>query len=256
MPYGIPATPYGIPATTNSPALIIFLLNVSVSMREELDGLPKIERVNQALEKVLRRMVQRSTKGEVISPRFRLAMIAYSDQPMDILDGIRTIDEVVQKGKPSLSADAKSDTAAAFMVARDLLREHLPDLQGHPAPMVCHLTDGQFTGSDPEPIAQEIMQMSNDDGNVLVENIYIGPDLTAQPISDIEAWPGVSDISEVKSPYARKLFDMSSPLPDSYAIIINEEGYAFSPGSRMLIPGTNYDLLELAFVMSGATPIA
>jgi uncharacterized protein YegL len=228
--------PYGIPATRTSPALVIFLLNVSVSLREELDGLPKIERVNQALEKVLRRMVQRSTRGEVISSRYRLAMIAYSDQPMDILGGIRTIYEVVQKGKPILSADAKTDTAAAFMVARDLLREQLPNLQGHPAPMVCHLTDGQFTGSDPEPIAQEIMQISNDDGNVLVENVYKGPDLTAQPISDIEAWPGVLDISEVKSPYARKLFDMSSPLPDSYAIMINEEGYAFSPGSRMLIP--------------------
>ena len=143
------------------------------------------------------------------------------------------------------------------MMARDLLKQELPNLQhDHPAPMVCHLTDGMFTGSDPEPIAQEIMQMSNEDGKVLVENIYIGPDLTTQPISDIEAWPGVLDISELRSQYAQKLFNMSSPLPDSYAIVINEEGYAFRPGSRMLIPGTNYDLIELAFVMSGATPTA
>jgi hypothetical protein len=202
-------------------------------------------------------MVQRSTKGEVISPRYRLAMIAYSDQPEDILGSIRTIHEVVQKGKPRLSADGTTDTAAAFMIARDLLMQELPNIQhGHRAPMVCHLTDGQFTGSDPEPIAKEIMQMSNDDGHVLVENIYIGPELTKQPIPDTRAWPGVLDVSELKSQYARKLFNMSSPLPGSYATVLQEEGYPFRPGSRMLIPGTSYDLIKLAFVMSGATPTA
>jgi hypothetical protein len=122
--------------------------------------------------------------------------------------------------------------------------------------MVCHLTDGQYTGSDPEPIAQEIMQMSNYDGNVLVENIYIGSEFTRRPISDIEAWPGVLDRSDLKSQYAQQLFDMSSPLPDRYASVINEEGYELRSGSRMLLPGTNYDLIELAFAISGATPIS
>lgn len=246
---------YDIPATSQSPALIIYLLDISASMQDKLDGLPKIDHVNQAIEKVLRRMVQRSTKGEVISPRYRLAMIAYSDQPFDILGGIRTIDEVAQMGRPSLVANTSTDTAAAFIAARDLLRQELPYLQGHPAPMVCHLTDGEFNGPDPEPIAHEIMQMSNEDGNVLVENIFVGPNLTVEPISDPYAWPGVFDMSELKSRYAQKLFNMSSPLPDSYAGMLNEEDYELQPGSRMLIPGTNYDLIELAFALSGATQI-
>jgi len=244
---------YNTPASSTSPALVIYLFDISTSMQQELDGLPKIEHANQAIEKVLRRMVQRSTKGEVISPRYRLAMIAYSEQPYDILGGIQTIDQVVRRGKPRLSADTTADAAAAFMVARELLMQELPYLRGHPAPMVCHLTDGKFTGSDPEPIAQEIMHMANDDGNVLVENIYLGSELTTQPISDPYSWPGVSDIYELKSRYAKKLFNMSSPLPDSYVEMINEEGYELEPGSRMLIPGTNYDLIELALAMSSAT---
>lgn len=248
---------YAIEATRTSPALVIYLLDISMSMRERLDGLPKIDHVNQAIERVLRRMVQRSTRGEIIAPRYRLAMIAYSGQPFDILGGIQTIDEVVRIGKPRLSTDTTTDTAAAFTVARDLLEQELPYLQGHPAPMVCHLTDGEFNrGSDPEPIAREIMQMSNDDGNVLVENIFVGPGLTTQPISDPYDWPGVLDVHELKSRYAQKLFNMSSPLPESYAIVVNEEGYELESGSRMLIPGTNYDLIELAFAMSGATPTA
>ena len=122
--------------------------------------------------------------------------------------------------------------------------------------MVCHLTDGQFAGSDPEPLAQEMMRMSNDDGNVLIENVYIGPELTTQPILDLESWPGVFDISELKSTYAQKLFNMSSPLPPSYAEMINEEGYALKAGSRMLIPVDNSDLIEVAFTISGATPMS
>ena len=96
--------------------------------------------------------------------------------------------------------------------------------------------------------------MSNDDGNVLVENVSVGSELTVRPITDVEEWPGVRDVSELKSEYAQQLFNMSSPLPESYASVINEEGYAMKPGSRMLIPATNYGLIELAFVASAATP--
>jgi hypothetical protein len=98
------------------------------------------------------------------------------------------------------------------------------------------------------------MQMSNDDGHVLIENIYVGPNLTKQAISDIETWPGIMDVSELDNQYAQKLFNMSSLLPDSYANMINEDGYGMGSGARMLIPGTNKDLIELAFAMSGATP--
>jgi hypothetical protein len=246
---------YDVPATSVTPALIIYLLDISASMQEKLDGRPKIDHVNQAIEKVLRSMVQRSTRGEVISPRYRLAMIAYSEQPFDILGGIQSIDEVVQRGRPSLAPNTTTDTAAAFMAARDILEQELPYLRGHPSPMVCHLTDGEFNGPDPEPIANEVMQMTTDDGNVLVENIFVGRDLTTKPISDPYTWPGVLDTYELKSPYAQKLFKMSSPLPDSYASMLSEEGYELRPESKMLIPGTNYDLIELAFAVSGATRI-
>jgi hypothetical protein len=49
---------------------------------------------------------------------------------------------------------------------------------------------------------------------------------------------------------------MSSPLPESYAEIIEQEGYSLKSGSRMLIPCNSRELIELAFAMSGATPTA
>lgn len=249
--------PYHAVATGKTPALIIYLLDISGSMNDKLDGIPKIEHVNEAIERLLVRMVQRSSKGEVISPRYRLSMIAYSDSPIDILGGIRTIDEIVQLGKPTLSATTSTNTAEAFKLARGLLEREFASLTGStasPAPMICHLTDGQFTGDDPEPVARKIMEMETPDGHVLIENIYVGPSLTVQPITDVERWRGVMDINELSDQYAKKLFNMSSPLPASYAEVINEMGYELQRGAKMLIPSSNKDLIELAFAMSGATP--
>jgi hypothetical protein len=78
-----------------------------------------------------------------------------------------------------------------------------------------------------------------------------------RPIPNIEVWEGVSSERELADDYAKMLFQMSSPLPPSYASVIQELGYGLKAGaSRMLIPGVNKDLIELAFSMSGATPTA
>jgi hypothetical protein len=248
--------PYEALATTRTPALIIYLIDVSGSMSEPLDGSPRIDHVGDALLSILQRMVQRSTKGEIVSARYRLAMYAYSDKIYDMLGKVETITEVVRRGRPKLMASRATDSRAAFECARDLLRAEMVHLRRSPAPMVCHLTDGEYSGADPEPIAREIMQMSNDDGNVLIENVYVGPSLLKKPIRDPEQWAGIHDVSELKDPYAQKLFAMSSPLPVSYARIIEREGYSIRAGARMLMPCDNKELLELAFAMSGATPTA
>jgi len=240
-------------ATSKTPALIIYLLDVSKSMNEQLDGRPKIDHVSEALKGILGTMVKRSTKGEVISKRYRIAMCAYSEAPHDILGGVISIDELALKGYPQLTAQSSTNAASAFRWARDLLRHELPKTKECPAPLVCHLTDGAHTGEDPAPIAGEIMQMSNDDGNVLIENIYVGPALTAKPLGDARQWPGLFSVDEIVNPHAAHLFEMSSRLPETYAALLAEEGYNMKPGCHMLIPGTNQELIRLAFTMSGVT---
>lgn len=250
--------PYEVEANSLTPALIIYLLDVSASMQNHLDTAPRINIVNQALESVLRRMARLSLKGTVIAPRYRLAMIAYSNEPMDILGEVKPIDEVIKMGRPMLQTFDQTNSYAAFEVARDLLKQEIPNTQGprrHPAPMVCHITDGEYNGQDPEPIAREIMAMTTADGNVLVENVFIGPDLTDRPITDAQAWPGITDASQLRSDYARKLFGMSSALPATYASVLQRAGFNMQAGARMLIPGVTRELVELAFAMSGATPI-
>jgi len=247
---------YTVPATSKTPALIIYLLAVSGSMGEDLGGKTKIEAVSDALHQVAVRMVQRSTKGTTVAPRYRIAMYAYSSQVTDLLGGIKTVAELAQMGVPRLQPMDATDTAAAFREAERLLKAELGNLQDSPAPLVCHMTDGEYnSGGDPEPIARQIMQMAVNDGNVLIENIFVTDKALGTPISDPKAWDGVTGETTLASPYAETLLRMSSPIPPTYRSVMAEMGYALSPGAHMFFPGNQPEIVELGFSMSGATPV-
>lgn len=247
--------PYEIQANSKQPALIIYVLDVSASMTRQMAGKRRIDLVNEALAIALQQMVFRSTKGGKVQPRYRLAMFAYSDHVYDLLDGIKTIDQVVNLGAPELSAMRSTDTAKAFAEVEKLLMADLPNTQNCPAPLVCHMTDGEYTGANPEPIVRRIRALKNLDGNVLVENIYISDQLLDEPIGDIRNWPGIVSNTSLSSEYAQRLRDMSSTLPESYQILLREGGYNLAQNAVMMMPGTSPDLIELGFVMSTATQI-
>lgn len=241
-------------ATSQTPALIIYLLDVSASMEEDINGRPRIEVVMDALGVAIQQMVFRSTKGGRVAPRYRVAMLAYSDKVYDILDGIKTIDEVASLGIPELGTIRGTDTALGFREVEKLLKSELPTLGDAPAPLVCHMTDGEYTHSDPAPIVSRIMDMKCSDGSVLVENIFISDDILSEDIPDATAWPGITLETELLSSYAEELKHMSSALPDSYRLMMRESGYNIAEGAVMMLPGQSSELIEMGFVMSGSTP--
>jgi hypothetical protein len=247
---------YTILATSKTPALIIYVLDVSASMQQPLGGKRRIDVVTDALGAALRQMVFRSTKGTRIAPRYRIAMFAYSDQVFDLLDGVKTVDQVASRGVPQLSTMRSTDSARAFAQIEKLLKDELPALSDCPAPLVCHMTDGEYTGADPEPIVRRIMSMRVPDGNVLVENIFISDQILPDPIADPRHWPGITSTSTLSTDYAKKLRLISSPLPDGYRVMMLESGYQVASDAVMLLPGSSPELVEMGFVMSTATPVA
>ena len=78
--------PYEILATSKTPALIVFVLDVSTSMTQPLGDNRRIDVVTEALYAAIQQMVFRSTKGVRVSPRYKIAMYAYSDHVYDLLD--------------------------------------------------------------------------------------------------------------------------------------------------------------------------
>jgi len=248
--------PYTAVATSTTPVLIIYLLDISGSMSQMLGDKKRVEIVSDALQEIALEMVARSTKGELVSPRYRLAIYAYESQVHDVLGGVRTIDQFVKDGVPEFAPRGGTNTAAAFLAAENLLKQELQYMEGHPAPLICHMTDGEYQGDDPTPIVQRIMQMGTPDGNVLVENIFISDKILRAPITEIDKWPGITGEADLTNDYARTLLRMSSPIPESYLSEMQEFGYGMQAGAPMLFPGQNKDLIRMAFTMSGATPVA
>jgi hypothetical protein len=247
--------PYDVLATAKTPALIIYLLDVSASMAQPLGDGRRIEVVVDALTAALRQMVFRSTKGGRIAPRYRISMLAYSDHVYDLLDGIKTVDQVARLGVPDLSPMRTTETARAFEQVEKIVLAELPHRQDSPAPLICHMTDGEYTGEDPEPIVRRLMAMTVPDGNVLVENIFISDRLVPEPVGDVTQWPGIMPNTPLTNDYARKLRALSSPLPGSYRDMLVEHSYRLAPGAVMMLPGMSAELVGLGFQMSAATPV-
>lgn len=251
-------------ANSRHPALIIYLLDVSESMTLNCGDLTRIQVLNNALKQVWDTLIQRSLEGISIHPRYRIAMLTYSDGTTDLLGGIRTITEVVEKypTPPSIIVSkGRTNTKGAFEEAEKLL---LPELTNYdpecPAPLICHVTDGEYNepqiNGDPTPVVQRIMQMQVPDGNVLVENIFISDDALISSPEDPYEWEGVTNLSPLNPnfPYAVTLFNMSSQLPESYLVNLRAKGYEkFTAKSRMMVPGNQPDLVKLGFVMSTGT---
>lgn len=249
-------TSYTTQATQSNPALIIYLLDVSGSMTMMNGEKRRIDIVTESLYVALRQMVYRSTKGSRISPRYRVAIFAYSDEVHDLLGGIKKIDELMNTGAlPSLTTYRFTDTAKAFLQAEQLLKAELPFMQDCPAPLICHMTDGVYTGEDPQPIVRRIMEMSVKDGNVLVENIFISDDVMEQEIDQPKRWQGIREDTAFRDSYGYQLKRMSSVIPESYREMMRDANYSLAKDSLLMFPGTHPDLVSLGFQMSAATPI-
>ncbi|MBN3522482.1 vWA domain-containing protein [Paenibacillus apiarius] len=247
---------YTIQASQRTPALIIYLIDISASMNMLMENRRRIDIVYDALSLAIRQMVFRSTKGNRLTPRYRIAILAYSDEVYDLLNGIKGIDEIASLGSlPDLTPVRFSDSAKAFQQAEKILEAELPHMQDCPAPLVCHMTDGVATGDDPEPVAKRIMQMSVPDGNVLVENIFISDHTLEAPIAEPRRWKGILAHTALKDEHAIKLRSMSSILPESYREMLVEADYHLAPGACMMLPGSCPELVSIGFQMSAATPV-
>ncbi len=253
-------------ATSDTPAHIVYVLDASGTMGNALEGRTRAEWLSEALTQALDNMIDRSYDDEIYRPRYRIAVITYANDVDATLtkNGFVDVKEFWDEGIPEFKPGGETNTAKALEKAYEILVTLLSDpkiKKDCPAPLVCHVTDGEFnTGGDPKHIAEKIKKLYCDDGYVLFQNLFITDNLLATPINDVNSWEGFTSSSADqyfkgdRKNYAVTLFDMSSTLPESYASVIQDHTFKLRAGSRMMYPGTSFDLIKLALVTSMSTP--
>ena len=239
-------------ATSKTPALIIFLLDVSGSMgRPMRGGVSRMQVVKDALKVVITEMVQKAIKQQKISPRYRVAMIAYSDDVYDILSGVIPIDAVARIGVPALKPLHRTNTTNGFRYVKKLLEQEVRNIgEKDPAPLVIHMTDGEYTcPEDPEPVVRAIQGIEVPDGNVLVENVFISEEFSIGT-EDASLWTGFKRGDITGNTYGDRLLAMSSHIPELYWRSMWEMEYSIEKDTVMMYPGVNSEFVQMAFAMS------
>jgi hypothetical protein len=242
-------------ATSRTPALLIYLIDATRFMNMPCGTTTKMEIVKKVLREAIQEMVRRSMYDGIVHPYYKIAIFAYNTKVEDVLGGICDLPDLIKHGVPDVTTDGETATTAGFMAVETLLQNHLRKFQDGPAPLVCHLTDGLIAGRNPVSVVKRIKAMAVNDGPVLVENVYVADNMFRSPILDWSQWSGVVKPKQLTNGYAKFLFHLSSPLPESYRQNINNYGYDLRKGSAFFFPGTQTELVRLAFPVSTVTQL-
>ncbi len=269
--------PYTADISRNNPGCFLFLIDQSGSMTGALGGQPDLRKMDgaaDAVNRILDAVSQRCSQGMDIRDYSHIGVIAYSsdnagrpkletalpgttpEQPFLAIsqvvdaaeveerqvkesDGAGGVVEVTRKFPVWLQPMASYGTpmcealSAASKALQDWTAQH-PD--SYP-PMLINVTDGDATDGNPESLAQEIMGVQTNDGNVLVYNAHLS-EMSAMPVQ----YPAQeSDVPPDE--YAGRLFRMSSVFPDPVVELAAGMGLPVTEGSRGYV--YNADMVAL-----------
>ncbi len=269
--------PYTTDISRNNPGCFLFLIDQSGSMAGALGGQPELRKMDgaaDAVNRILDAISQRCSQGMDVRDYFHVGVITYTsdasgnpdvqtalpgtspkepfltisqvvdaatveDRQVKEPDGAGGLVEVTRKFPVWLNPEAKWGTpmCAALSTASQALHDWIVDHPSSYPPMMISVTDGAATDGNPVPLAEEIMAMETNDGNVLIYNAHLS-EMSAMPVQ----YP--SDESEVPpDEYAGQMFRMSSEFPDSVVDLAAGMGLPVTKGSRGYV--YNADMVAL-----------
>ena len=268
---------YTADISRNNPGCFLFLLDQSRSMEKALGGQPgqrKMDGASDAINRVLNAISQRCSQGMDVRDYFHIGVITYTtdesgmtklesalpgtspEQPFLTVSQVAAAPEVEERQvKESDGAGGTVEATqrfpmwlrpvagygtpmcAALDAACQAIQHWTAEHADSYPPMVINITDGDATDGNPEPVARRIMDLSTNDGKVLVYNAHLS-EMSVMPV----AYP-VQESDLPPDEYAARMFRMSSVFPDQVAAIARGLSIPVTDGSRGYV--FNADMVAL-----------
>lgn len=272
--------PYTQQISRATPACFLFLLDHSQSMEEPIGGSGerKCDALVTALNSCLNNMILACSRTEGIRDYLEIAALSYgTDAQNNPIIGSAFKGELAQYGETFLKIGSQihqnplrtvqkeqsyydpetgqlvsqpievtewieaglsggTPMAAALYQACLMLDQWIEAHRNCFPPIVIHITDGESTDADPVEYAKAITERFTDDGNVLLFNCHL-----SKIAADKIMFHHNSEL--LPDDYAKKLFQMSSVLPDAFMDGAKNEGFQLQTGARGFV--FNADMVDL-----------
>jgi len=246
---------YSVQWGQKSPGYIIFLIDQSGSMCGS-NEVKAAEAVHKAIEEIINNCIS----GSKVKNRVKITIIGYGNEnDVCILKEGWASDYLLdlQKCKSNdtliIEPDSYGGTpmAEGFDKAKECLEQWLDERRNAgtaiPAPIVINITDG-MPNSETEATssAQDIMNMSTPDGNVILFNIHMDEEGREIRFPKSTSQTGGSE-------EAAFLFNISSEMNDQFIRVAHSKGFeGVSLGAKGFIANANGDTL-VRFIEFGSS---
>jgi hypothetical protein len=273
---------YQAEVSRKNPSCFLFMIDQSGSMADPFgaskSGKSKASGVATVINRLLHNIVIKCNAGDIVKDLYHVGVIGYGKNigsgftgplagefllpvskiavlPSRIEDRSKKIDDgagglVDETVKFPIwfdpIADGGTPMCEALLKAKTIIQDWISQHQDAFPPLIINITDGEATDGDPSEPARELQGLATSDGNVLLFNVHLSSK-QGDPIEYPNTDSGLPD------EFARRLFHMSSILPEHLQKSAQIEGYPVTESSRGF--AYNADIVSvIQFLEMGTRP--
>ena len=259
-----------------TPGLLIILIDQSGSMLSPYSGNEsRTVFASKVINRVINEIIQKNFNGDKPKNRCFISVIGYNHNVKELCSGyltelynnplrIETIKKKISDGAGGLveqeikmpiwiepiTQDGATNMKGAFLMAKQLVEKWMQDKPQNPAPVIINISDGipYYEGKDPHicmqetiQVAKDIMNLSCEDGNVLIFNAHIDNNG-----NQTVKCPSEKDEVKEAGEGAEFLFEITSVIPEGYKDAASKNDLTIKDGAHGCIFAANeIDLINL-----------
>ena len=259
-----------------TPGLLIILIDQSGSMLSPYSGNEsRTVFASKVINRVINEIIQKNFNGDKPKNRCFISVIGYNHNVKELCSGyltdlyknplrIETIKKKIPDGAGGLVEqeikmpiwiepiiqDGATNMKGAFLMAKQLVEKWMQDKPNNPAPVIINISDGipYYEGKDTHicmqetiQVAKDIMNLSCEDGNVLIFNAHIDNNG-----NQTVKCPSEKDEVKEAGEGAEFLFEITSVIPEGYKDAASKNDLTIKDGAHGCIFAANeIDLINL-----------